>query len=407
MAMLNQQGQPCEANMQSGDRIYTNDHPDVLVVRSQTTRFEDRHMRVAFISSPGHEEYTISLVNALVKRAEVLLLPIYGQAAPRLSRLDQAVNLQLFNQPRLRQLLRQMRMIYTILRHINRFEPDVIHFQGYHLWFSFALPLLRQYPLVITVHDPIHHSGDRESQKMPQMIVDFSYRRADQIIVHANQLKQIVVDRLHIPGENIHVVPHVMVGDGMAQREFQTDDHMILFFGRIWKYKGLEYLIRAEPLITAQVPEARIIIAGRGEDFARYRRLMVHPERFTVYNEYISDTMRTELFQRASVVALPYIDASQSGVIPVAYTFGKPVVATTVGGLPELVEDGCTGFLVPPRDEQALADALVHLLKDKELRMQLGANGKHKVQTDLSPDTVACQTLAVYRQAIGDRLSRV
>jgi glycosyltransferase involved in cell wall biosynthesis len=164
----------------------------------------------------------------------------------------------------------------------------------------------------------------------------------------------------------------------------------------------LEYLIRAEPLITAQVPDVSIVIAGRGEDFTRYRRLMVHPERFTIYNEYVSDDQRAELFQRASVVALPYIDASQSAVIPIAYTFAKPVVATTVGGLPELVDHGRTGYLVPPHDERALADALVRLLRDKQLRHQLGANGKSKVDTELSPDAVARRTLEVYQRAMKD-----
>jgi glycosyltransferase involved in cell wall biosynthesis len=192
----------------------------------------------------------------------------------------------------------------------------------------------------------------------------------------------------------------IALGDDRAQPRVCEDDHQILFFGRIWEYKGLEYLIRAEPLITARVPDARIVIAGRGEDFARYRRLMVHPERFTVYNEYVSDSQRAELFQRASVVALPYIDASQSAVIPVAYTYAKPVVATSVGGLPELVEDGRTGFLVPPRDERALADALVCLLRDKELCHQMGAHGKRKVATECSPESVARQTLQVYQRAI-------
>ena len=78
----------------------------------------------------------------------------------------------------------------------------------------------------------------------------------------------------------------------------------------------------------------------------------------------MSDEVRATLFQQASVVALPYIEASQSGVVPLAYMHMKPVVATTVGGLPEMVDDGRTGYLVPPRDEQALATAVVRLLRD-------------------------------------------
>jgi glycosyltransferase involved in cell wall biosynthesis len=101
------------------------------------------------------------------------------------------------------------------------------------------------------------------------------------------------------------------------------------------------------------------------------------------------------------VVVLPYVEATQSGVIPVAYSFGKPVVATTVGGLPAQVDDGKTGYLVPPRDERALADAVVRLLCNRDLRRQLGANGKRKVTAECSPEIVARNTLAVYQLAAG------
>jgi glycosyltransferase involved in cell wall biosynthesis len=203
-----------------------------------------------------------------------------------------------------------------------------------------------------------------------------------------------------MPSQKVHVIPMLALGEDRASIRVQEDDNMILFFGRIWEYKGLEYLIRAEPLITSQVPDVKIVIAGRGEDFSRYRRLMVHPEQFTIYNEYISDEKREELFRQASVVALPYIDASQSAVIPIAYTFAKPVVATRVGGLPELVDHGQTGYLVPPRDERALAEALVRLLQDKNLRHQLGANAKQKIDTECAPSIVASKTLEVYQRAV-------
>jgi len=345
-------------------------------------------------------EYCVRLASALAQHAQVCLLLPDKQAEPYLSMLDPAVDFQPFTKPRLRQPLRQMRMMGKILRHIRHLAPDVVHVQKGHLWFNLALPLLGKYRLVFTIHDPRHHVGDRESTRTPQIILESGYRRADRIIVHGRRLKQVVVDRLGIPSEIIHVVPHIALGDDSAQRFVQEEDHVVLFFGRIWEYKGLEYLIRAEPLITSQVPEVRIIIAGQGEDLARYRNMMVHPERFTVYNEYVSDDKRAELFRRASVVVLPYIDASQSGVIPVAYTFAKAVVATRVGSLPEMVEDGRTGFLVPPRHPQALADAIVRLLRDKELRHQLGANAKRKIDTEWSPESVARQTLTVYRWAI-------
>src|SRR4029077_13078117 len=133
-------------------------------------------------------------------------------------------------------------------------------------------------------------------------------------IVHASQVKDLLIQRLRIPSSTVQVVPSVLVGEGAPTvgENAKGGEPLILFFERIWEYKGLEYLIRAEPLITSNIPEAKIVIAGVGEDFERYRRMMVHPERFIVHKEYVSDEKRAELFRRASVVVLPYIEASQS-----------------------------------------------------------------------------------------------
>jgi glycosyltransferase involved in cell wall biosynthesis len=358
-------------------------------------------MNVALVSH-DFEEYCVRLASGLADMANVVLLLPCGPAGPRLSALDARVTLQRFDKPRLRQPIRQLRAGWDLVRRIKAINPDVVHFQQGHLWFNGFLPLLRRFPLILTVHDPRHHPGDTASQKTPQAVMDFGYRRASQLIVHAAPLKQVIVDECRIRPELVHVVPHVSLSD--VTDEASSCDHQptILFFGRIWEYKGLEYLIRAEPLITEKVPEARIVIAGEGEDFGRYRRLMDRPEHFVVYNEYIPDQRRSELFRHASIVVLPYVEASQSGVIPVAYSFMKPVVATTVGGLPEIVEDGRTGYLVPPRDERALAEAIVRLLRDKTMRIQMGLNGKRKLDAECAPSVVARQTMAVYRRAIAD-----
>ncbi len=356
-------------------------------------------MRVAFLSF-DFGEYCIRLASALAREAEVRLMLPYDQAEHYLSWLDPAVDLHPFSKPRYRQAVRQLRTVAALLGRIRAFHPDVIHLQNGHPWFNLALPLLREYPLVLTIHDPRHHLGDREAQKAPQWIMDFGFRRASHLIVHATALKQTVMDELGLPSESIHVIPHVLLGDDTGHDALEEDGRMILFFGRIWEYKGLEYLIRAEPLITSRVPDVSIVIAGRGEDFTRYRQMMVHPERFVVINEYVSDQRRAELFRRASVVVLPYVEASQSGVIPLAYTFAKPVVATTVGGLPEMVDHGRTGFLVPPRDERTLAESIVRLLQDGGLRREMGAAGKRKIDSECSPEVVAHKTLEVYHQAI-------
>src|SRR5204863_3580023 len=244
------------------------------------------------------------------------------------------------------------------------------------------------------------HPGDCLSQKTPLWVEMFARRCADELIVHSQYLREIVVQNLRGIARRISVIPHIQIGEEPSSVASKGEEHLVLFFGRIWEYKGLEYLIRAEPLITARVPDARILIAGQGEDFSRYARMMVHPDRFVVHNEFISEDRAADYFRRASVVVLPYIEASQSGVIPMAYSAAKPVVATTVGGLPEMVEDGRTGYLVPPRNELQLADAVTRLLLNEPLRRLMGANGRRKIETECSRSLVARRTMESCRRAI-------
>lgn len=355
-------------------------------------------MKVAFLSY-DFGEYCIRLTSGMAPSAQVALLLPDHLAEPYLDKLDPAIRFHPFHKPRLRQPIAQLKTVYKIIQTIKKFNPDVIHLQQGQLWLNPALFLLKRYPLIITVHDARHHIGDKGAHNTPQAVYDYGFRRADQLIVHAEQLKQQVIDELHLPAETIHVVPHILMGESTVTQPNEAQP-TVLFFGRIWEYKGLEYLIRAEPLITKECPNVKIVIAGKGEDFSRYRQMMTHPEQFIVYNEYVSDEQRADLFQQANVVVLPYIEASQSGVIPIAYTAAKPVVATTVGGLPEMVDHGETGYLVPPRDEQALAQAILDLLQNTQQSHEMGLKGQQKILAECSPAIVAEQTLEVYQHAL-------
>ncbi len=359
-------------------------------------------VRVLFIAF-DNGEYAVRLASALAAEVELCLMAPATLTEPHRKWLSPAVDYRPFHKPRLRQPLQQLRTMWQLLRQINHLAPDVIYLQKAHLWFNLTLPLLRRYPLVISVHDPRDHSGDKSSKKTPQFIKDFGYRQADQVIIHSCAMKQVTVNELQIAPERIHAVPVMVAGDQEAALDEQEQPGQILFFGRIWAYKGLEYLIRAAPAIFAAVPEARIIIAGQGDDFAPYRALMADETRFIVHNRYISSAEQAQLFRRASVVVLPYTEATQSGVIPVAYNFAKPVVATQVGGLGEQVDDGVTGHLVPPRDETALAARVIELLCDPARRRQMGERGQEKLETEWSPQAIARQSVAVFERALAHR----
>ena len=370
-------------------------------------------MRIAFVSF-DFGEYCIRHANALLEFGEVELVLPTAQLRGYEGLIDPRVDFRPFEKPRLRQPLRQIARSRWIVDQVAEFQPDVVHLQKGHLWFNAAIPWLGRYPLVITIHDPVHHVGDRSSAKTPQAVLDFGYRRADQVIVHGGPLKEQLHERLGIERERIHVIPHIALGFGEKVSDLPPglepgasgrDGARVLFFGRIWAYKGLDYLIRAQPAVSARVPDAKFVIAGRGEDFQKYRDMMGDPSAFEIHNRWLDDEERSRLFETADIVVLPYVEATQSGVVPVAYAHSRPVVATSTGGLPDIVDHGVTGLLVPPRDSESLAEAITSLLLDVERRRRMGVAGRQKLVEECAAPVVARKTAAVYRAAIsGSRL---
>lgn len=284
---------------------------------------------------------------------------------------------------------------------IHRTRPDVLHLNNCHVWYIFSLPwLTRQYPIISTLHDVEPHPGQDDTWRKRKEI-DTLARYSDHIFVHGEALKQ----KLHakypfLAPHQTDVIPH---GDYSFFTKFPThvieEPNVALFFGRIRAYKGLEYFLEAAAIVTRAIPNARFVIAGDG-DLRPYQKLIGDGSNFEIINRYIPDHQVAALFNRASIVVLPYTQASQSGVIPVAYAFEKPVVTTQVGCLSDVVEDGRTGLIVPPRDSPALAEAMLRLFRDDELRKSLGRNAYQKMIQELGWDKIVALTLSVYETAI-------
>ena len=359
-------------------------------------------MRVALVAFGGHERYSVQLANGLAEKVEVLLVEPEHQNMEYEELLDKRIELFVYKQPRLRNPLNIL-TVRSIVKRIEEFKADIVHFQGLHTWFFVGLPFIRNRAVTTTFHDVSSHVGE---EKLRYRWNKWLFRRySDRIIVHGNHLKKKIVNEDGIPEEKVHVIPHGNYSLYSRWRKLTISEgkENVLFFGRLWKYKGLEYLIRAEPLISREIPELKIVVAVHGEPFSKYEEFIVNKDKFNVIERYIPNEEVAELFQRASVVVLPYIEASQSGVLNIAYSFGKPVVVTDVGALPEVVDHGKTGFIVPPKDPKALAEAIVTLLKDDELRKEMGKNAYVKATTELSWDRIAEMTIEVYNKAIEEK----
>ena len=289
---------------------------------------------------------------------------------------------------KVRRGLRYMRALLSIGLAMNRNRIPLIHLHYHHFPPLDDLFLRWLYLIgkraVLTVHDVIPF--DANSRQMGWL--GNIYRRADRIIVHAQDNYEAIVRAFDIAPERIQVIPmgpylhfadeHAMPA-ALARKTLGLDPDapVILFFGQIKRVKGLDHLIRAFAQVVQECPKAHLIIAGPEwkepfEGYADLIRELGIVEQVNTRIEYVPDDEVGVYYSAADLVALPYTEAYQSAVLYMAHSFRRPVVATTVGGLPEVVTDGENGLLVPPGDTNALANALLILCQDLDRDTEYG-----------------------------------
>lgn len=139
------------------------------------------------------------------------------------------------------------------------------------------------------------------------------------------------------------------------------NEKVILFFGYIRRYKGLSILLEAMPQILKHMDLKLLVVGEFYEDEKKYRDQIREnglEENVKVVSDFVPDSNVRYFFSASDVVVLPYIDATQSGIIQIAYHFNKPVIATDVGGLAEVVNNNETGFIIKANDPKALSEAI-------------------------------------------------
>ncbi len=353
-------------------------------------------MKVALLThnvGGGLVQYVSQLANALASRVDLVVIAPEGldpsrfpfSPEVRIRRLPVGNVVRTF----VANTLRVWRP-YQFLAAIDEERPEILHFNGASLWYALLLPILtRRYPVIVTIHDVNPHPGSRAwDQELARRLF---LRYADAVIVHGEWARRQLG-----ACQPCYVISHgdysFFTGTGKAVPE----EDAVLFFGRIEPYKGLQYLLEAMPLVWAASPSTKLIVAGDGS-LAPYGDLL-DDERIEVVNRFIENDEVPALFSRARLVALPYVEGTQTGVIPIAYAFRKPVVVTDVGAIPEVVEEGRTGWIVPPHDPGELARAILKSLQNENLRTSMGAAAYEKMTRELSWGPISDRTVAVYRE---------
>jgi glycosyltransferase involved in cell wall biosynthesis len=242
------------------------------------------------------------------------------------------------------------------------------------------------------------------------------YREVDHIIVLTNFSRDDIVKRCEISPKKTSVIPHGDFDYILSQypcnecladkvRQAAADRYVIAFLGLISPYKGLEYFIKAVPFIKSRRPDTFFLIAGSTR-FSNQQQIEHLLEQNCNQNgvyidfRYFPTSDLKAYLSVTDVLVQPYIRASQSGNTVMAYSLGIPVVCTDVGGLAEMVEDGRTGYVVPPKDPQAIADAVAKCLEGDNLA-KMSDHAQQVAVEQYSWEKIAEQTADIYHHLAG------
>lgn len=367
-------------------------------------------MKVVFIAL-HHGEYVTGLVQATAACHEVLLIlnrSNFDAEVGDVTALAGLPKLTVMYVEHTRNVLGIVPRALRIVAAIRRFKPDVIHCQeDTKDYLAMALPFLGATPFVLTIHDPRRHSGldtRRRSWSRHGVYEKQLRARANAAIVHGDSLVAETEEILPRLKGRIFSIPHGPNGRLLGlPTHFDWKPGYCLFFGRIEAYKGLPFFIEAIRQLRKQGVAVTGVIAGRGSELDRLKPELANDPAFIVKDWFLSTAEVRASFLEANIVAMPYLDATQSGVAAHAIGLGRPVVATRVGGLPEVVLDGRTGILVEPRDAVGLAAAIRRLVDEPGLAVSMGRAALELADGDLSWRRIAEKTSAVYATLVCDR----
>ncbi len=367
-------------------------------------------MKVAIISlhQGGMYHYAAMMARSLLAADPTVQVALFLCEAG--GGLDWAAGCRIFSYP-VPQTLQAAPWRYFLLwplvmrrlhRDLRAWNPDVIHVNSGHLWYA---PLVAGWagrtPLVCTLHDVAIHPG--ESRLYERMKLAPLLRHSRRIVLHSQALKDQALLKWRLSSDRAVVMPCGLLESLDVRRPAVEENPFgLLFFGRMYAYKGLDVLLAALEWIIQEAPSVRLTIAGSGNLSPWMPAIQRWGSHIRVLNRFISEDETAGVFQESALVILPYIEASQSGVAMMAAAFGKPVVASRVGAISEAVTDGVTGVLVPPRDPAALARAILQLLRDADVRQRMGRKARERGEQVFGPRPIGDALMALYRSVWGE-----
>lgn len=290
---------------------------------------------------------------------------------------------------------------WRLARVIRRLGPDIVHAHDPHgvAMAALALSMMTTKPtpsLVASRRVDFHLKSNSLSR--------WKHRQVDCFIAASDAIRQMLISD-GVPADRVATV-HEGIDVERVVKTPAVNVHEVLWLPRhaplvgnvaaLVPHKGQRYLIEAVPIVMRDIPDARVVIFGEGE-LREHLEHMVrehHLEKHVLLPGFRTDILGC--IKGFDLFAMTSVTEGLGTSLLDAMACSTPIVATHAGGIPEVVEDGVTGLLVPPRDAAALAQAIVALLSDAPLRQRLAAAGLNRVRERFAVERMVADTAAVY-----------
>jgi glycosyltransferase involved in cell wall biosynthesis len=329
----------------------------------------------------GISHYNTTLAKELSKRHEVHIVN-YSRLYPEFlfpgkTQLDESESAFSYPSRRIIDSVNPFTWVYAGF-YLAHLKPDVTIFQWWHPYFAPALSkiglilkFLRRGKNIFICHNVVPH----ERSPVDRMLSHIAFTAAHAFLVQSTEDRENLLRMKRRALVGYHPLPifDFFRKGGLARGEArrrvgsEEDRPLLLFFGYIRAYKGLRHLIEAMKLIVEDL-DARLLVVGEFyEERESYYSLVSElglGDRIRFVDRYVDNDEVEAFFIASDLVVLPYITATQSGIVQIAFSFDRPVVVTDVGGLPEVVSEGKTGFVVPAGNPPAIADAVVRFFRE-------------------------------------------
>ncbi len=300
-----------------------------------------------------------------------------------------------------------LRAGWQLSRLLKRWQPDVVHAHDPHGVALGALALSIGTPesnpiLAASRRVDFHIRGNAFSRWKYRQVTCFiaaSHAIADMLAEDGVEPDRITTIHEGIDVERVQQAPTANVHE-----EFWMPAGVPVVgnIAALVGHKGQKHFIDAAALVLRRVPDAHFLILGEGDQRAALERQVkdLHLEKHVLLPGFRTDVL--SLLKAFDVFVMSSVTEGLGTSLLDAMAAARPIVATRAGGIPEVVVDGETGLLVPIRDHVRMAEAVVRVLKDAELRSRLGAAGLRRVRAEFSVDRMVDETLATYRR-LADR----